>query len=156
MSFVFRPLEATDVYVIAGWRYVSPYDIYNLNPPDQAGVQLFLDTYYGLTEEGEELVAFCCFGAEGQVPGGDYSPPALDIGMGVRPDLTGQGQGLVYVRAILDFARQTFQPALFRVTVAEFNQRALRVWEKASFRPGQTFRRDLDGLPFVLLLRDVY
>jgi RimJ/RimL family protein N-acetyltransferase len=74
--------------------------------------------------------------------------------MSVRPDLTGQGRGHTYVSALLNFARRTFAPAAFRVTVAKFNKRALRVWEKAGFRPMQTFRRERDGMAFVVLVRE--
>jgi len=72
----------------------------------------------------------------------------------MRPDLTGQGRGLTFVSAVLDFARRTFTPTAFRVTVAEFNKRALRVWEKAGFQPGQTFQRSRDDMPFVVLGRE--
>ena len=91
------------------------------------------------------------FSPDGQVPGGDYRANALDIGMGLRPDLTGQGRGLMYVKAILDFAHRTFAPTAFRVTVAQFNKRALRVWEKAGFRAIQTFHSKHDGKTFVML-----
>jgi RimJ/RimL family protein N-acetyltransferase len=158
VTFIFHPIKAVDVYLITSWRYEPPYDIYNLAPPDEESVRIFLDTqnaYYSITDEHGDLVAFCCFGAEGQVPGGDYSVEALDIGMGMRPDLTGQGRGLTYVKAVLDFARRTFDPTAFRVTVAKFNKRALRVWQKAGFRPVQTFQRSQDGLDFVILLRKV-
>jgi len=49
---------------------------------------------------------------------------------------------------------RTFPPTAFRVTVAEFNKRAQRVWEKAGFRPVQTFQRSGDGIPFVILARE--
>ncbi len=119
--------------------------------------QVFLDpeyAYYALLTAEGELVAYCCFGADAQVPGGDYGADALDIGLGVRPDLTGQGQGSAYVQAVLDFARRAFSLSAFRVTIAEFNGRALRVWEKAGFRRVQRFRREGDDLVFLVLVRD--
>ena len=157
MKLIFRPINRADVGLIASWRYESPYDIYNLVSPDEEDVQFFLDTqngYYGITDEQGELVAFCCFGPEGQVTGGNYSGNALDLGLGLRPDLTGQGRGLTYAKAVLDFARRTFNPTVVRVTVAQFNQRASRVWEKAGFQPVQTFQRNADGLSFVVLSRE--
>ena len=99
-------------------------------------------------------MANCCFGPDAQVPGGDYEAAALDIGLGLRPDLTGQGRGLHYASAVCDFARNTLAPAEFRVTVARFNRRARRVWENAGFVRVQTFERQPDGLPFVVLTRD--
>jgi RimJ/RimL family protein N-acetyltransferase len=156
-------MDRASALAIVNWRYEAPYDIYDMVSA-QAGeeeieetVESLLDPryhYYALFDQGESLVAYCCFGEDGRVPGGDYHLDALDVGMGLRPDLTGQGHGLVYIRAVLDYARQTFTPATFRVTVAQFNRRALRVWEKAGFRPVQTFQRRGDGRPFVVLVRE--
>ncbi len=156
MPFTLRPMDEAGARSILSWRYEEPYALYNACPDEiEASMRTFLDprnAYYAVADEGGSLVAYCCFGPDAQVPGGDYSTNALDIGMGVRPDLTGQGHGLTYVNAILDFARRTFAPAAFRVTVAEFNKRALRVWEKAGFRSVQTFQRERDGRPFVVLV----
>jgi ribosomal-protein-alanine N-acetyltransferase len=159
MPFTFQPMEEANAHAIPEWHYDEPYDIYNIAPDDvEKETQLLLDpqnAYYTITDEHGDLVAYCCFGLDGQVPGGDYSAVALDIGLGVRPDLTGQGHGLAYVNAVLDFARRTFMSTMFRVTIAKFNKRALRVWEKAGFRPVQTFPREKDGRAFVVLMREV-
>ena len=96
------------------------------------------------------MVAFCCFGEDAQVPGGDYSAEALDLGLGVRPDLTGQGQGQVYIQAVLDYARRHYAPRSCRVTIAGFNTRAQRAWTKAGFRPMQRFESTHSHQPFVI------
>jgi len=159
MAFTFHPMDEGNARAIINWRYDAPYDFYNLDPDNvKEHVQVFLDlrnAYYAITDKRRDLVAYCCFGPDAWVPGGDYRTNALDVGMGVRPDLTGRGQGLRYVKAVLDFARRTFAPTAFRVTVAEFNKRALRVWEKADFRPVQTFQREQDGRAFMVLMREV-
>jgi RimJ/RimL family protein N-acetyltransferase len=143
---------------IIAWRYEAPYDVYNLGLEDEEQVvSCFLDpanAYYAIFGRQRTLAAYCCFGAEGQVPGGDYSDSALDMGLGVRPDLTGQGLGGTFVGAILRFAQGELAPAAFRVTVAEFNERALRVWKRAGFQPAQRFKRTFDGMPFVVLTRE--
>lgn len=149
---------------VTGWRYQPPYDVYNLQPDEdvEEAVAYLLDpqnafyTILGRADGSEqaELLAYCSFGRDAQVSGGDYSQDALDIGLGVRPDLTGQGRGHTFVAAVLAFARRQFNPAGFRVTIAEFNKRALRVWQKAGFRQTQTFCRDYDNRPFVILERD--
>jgi len=158
MTFTFHPMDEASARSILNWRYQEPYALYNAAPDEiDVGMQAFLDpnnAYYTITDEHGDLVAYCCFGPEAQVPGCDYGPDALDIGMGLRPDLTGQGQGITYVNAVLDFARRTYAPTAFRVTVVEFNARALRVWEKAGFRPVQTFQRERDGRAFVVLVRE--
>lgn len=56
-------------------------------------------SYYAALSK-DELVGFFSFGAEAQVPGGDYdNAKALDIGLGMRPDLTGKSLGLGFVEA---------------------------------------------------------
>jgi ribosomal-protein-alanine N-acetyltransferase len=158
VAFKFRPVDETSARLFVKWRYDPPYDVYDEDPEDlERTVQYFLDPQiccFTVTDAAGRLVAFCTFGPDGRVPGGDYSGDALDIGMGVRPDLTGQGRGLTYVDAVLCFARRTFSPRAFRVTVAEFNKRALRVWEKVGFRQVQRFERKKDALPFVILIRE--
>ena len=159
LSLFFHPMDEPAVRAIARWRYDPPYDLYSLDGADvQELIQGFLHPeyhYYQIRDEAGELVAYCCFGADARVPGGDYPAGALDVGLGVRPGLTGQGLGIAFVRAVLDFARRTFATPVLRVTLAEFNQRAQRVWQQAGFRPIQTFERAPDGLVFVILVLEV-
>ena len=63
-------------------------------------------------------------------PNGDV----LDYGLGLRPDLVGRGLGLDFFRAGLEFARERYRPRLIRLHVAAFNERAIKVYERASFR----------------------
>jgi ribosomal-protein-alanine N-acetyltransferase len=160
-----EPMDETAARAIYGWRYEPPYDLYNMSTGRlEAVLRAFVDpknAYYALRDDEGDLVAYCCFGPDGQVPGGDYGPEAMDIGLGVRPDLAGQGRGIEFVQAVLDFGGRLFSPAqgraqppAFRVTIAEFNRRAQRVWQKAGFRPVGQFARKGDGLPFVVLVRE--
>ena len=55
----------------------------------------------------------CSFGIDAQVPGGDYSAQALDVGLGLRPDHTGQGLGVTFLGAILAFAQERYSPTNF-------------------------------------------
>ena len=113
-NLTFKPMDEPSAREILTWRYEPPYDIYNANPGGaDAFVQALLDpayAYHAIADECGELVGYCCFGADARVPGGDYGTDALDIGLGMRPDLTGHGRGPVFFEAILDFARRTFAP----------------------------------------------
>src|SRR5262245_23215227 len=156
MPLIFRSMDEANAHVFISWRYDPPYDIYNIPALAIEDLSFFIDpqnAYYSISAEDGTLEAFCCFGADAQVPGGDYAADALDVGFGIRPDLTGQGRGSAYLAAILDFARQRFDPATFRTTVAEFNTRSRRVCEKAGFHPVQVFPSNQDGMPFAILMR---
>lgn len=157
MTFHFEPMDRANARQVLTWCYEPPYDIYNEDPDRVEHVLRALlnprYAYYTMTDEAGDMVAYCCFGPDARVPGGDYGPQALDVGLGVRPDLTGQGRGHTFVEAVLEFGRRTFAPSFFRVTVAKFNKRALRVWQRAGFRPVQTFGRSSDDLTFVILTR---
>jgi len=157
MPFIFSPINSGSARVILTWRYDEPYDFYNLDSGQiSESVQQFLhphNAYYTITNGHGDLAAYCCFGLDARVSGGDYSAEALDVGLGIRPNLTRRGLGLRVVDAVLNFAQSKFAPILFRVTVAEFNQQALRICEKAGFQPVQRFQRDLDGKHFVVLTK---
>jgi RimJ/RimL family protein N-acetyltransferase len=158
MGFVFTPMDEAAAQTIVGWRYPAPYDIYNMDFEElDEVVEFFVDpenSYYSISDATGELVAFCCFGHDAQVPGADYSADALDIGLGVRPDLTGQGRGAVFSAAVVDFAQRAFAPTSLRVTIAAFNLRARRAWEKVGFQLTQTFDKEMSNEPFWVLVRD--
>jgi ribosomal-protein-alanine N-acetyltransferase len=155
--FAFRPMDEASARQILTWRYEPPYDIYNAKPDEaETFVQALLDpanAYHAIIDERGELAGYCCFGPDARVPGGDYSADALDVGLGMRPDLTGQGRGRDFFASIVDFARRKSGPQALRVTVAAFNQRAIRVYEKAGFEREQAFQRSGDGMEFVILTR---
>ena len=160
-KLLFRPFTIVDLAQVMTWRYEPPYDVYNFSP--HAVVEnewpYFEDEkngrFYTITTPDNELIAFCTFFADAQVPGGDYSEDALDIGLGIRPAWTGLGKGvgLGVITAVLAFATTTFHPTAFRVTIAAFNQRAQHVWQQAGFQPRQQFGRTGDDMAFIILTR---
>lgn len=159
MTYTFRSIYQTDTSIITSWCYDPPYDLYNLDhPPSADDIAYYLDpqnAYHIITGEADTILAYCSFGPDGQVPGGDYSAPSLDIGMGVRPDLTGQGHGVTFARAVCDFARKTYAPPALRVTIADFNRRARRVWEKMGFEFEERFVAEGRKREFVILTRTI-
>jgi len=124
----------TDVREFVTWEYEAPYDVYNTGNDDETVAYMLRPEVQCHTVWFEdELIAFCTFGQDAHVPGGDYSTDALDIGLGVRPALTGRGLGGVVVGAVLEFARRRFDAGGMRVTIASRNLRAISVWVGAGF-----------------------
>ncbi len=147
MQFTFSLMTEADVEVVNTWRYEAPYDVYNpfsdeANEGEEPYSTELLDRgspYYAVHNEQGELVGYICYGTAGQPWG--VSEPALYvddnvmvIGLALRPDLTGKGLGLNFVNAGLAFAQEQFAPSLFRLYVMPFNQRAIRVYERAGFK----------------------
>jgi [ribosomal protein S18]-alanine N-acetyltransferase len=137
---------------IVTWRYPAPYDCYDMTGANAAFIASAESGFYALTDM-DELIGFRSFGADGQVPGGDYDESALDTGGGLRPDLTGKGLGREAISTGLEFGRREFAPAAFRVTVASFNERALRVVRALGFRQVGSFAATTDGRRFEILVR---
>jgi len=145
-------MTAAYATAIVTWRYLPPYDCYDMTSSRAAFIASPESGFYALTD-GDELIGFRSFGADGQVPGGDYDDSALDTGGGLRPDLTGRGLGRAAIGTGLEFGRREFAPPAFRVTVASFNERALRVVSSLGFRPVARFAALTDGRSYELLIR---
>ena len=138
---------------ILKWRYEPPLDFYNAKPESLASLLDPRNCYFAAFS-GEEVVGFCCFGPDARVEGGYYSDTALDVGAGLRPDLTGCGNGRSFVAAIVSFADQYTLGRPLRATVAGFNTRAIRTVESVGFAEVGRFQRPTDSMEFVMLQRN--
>jgi [ribosomal protein S18]-alanine N-acetyltransferase len=143
MRFVFRQIEKKDVLAILSWCYTFPYDYYNFDTTNTEENLRYLlnleNAFCAILNLQGELEGYCSFGSDGQVSGGDYSAEALDIGMGIRPDLVGQGYGKQYAQAVMNYGISQYEAQQLRVTIAEFNNRAQRVWERLGFKQVERF-----------------
>jgi len=132
---------------VAAWRYDPPYDFYDavadpedlaelLDPAQREGRDFaVLSDPSDLGDLGD-LVGFFMFKHEGDI---------VEVGLGLRPDLTGCGLGLSFLLAGLEFARERYAPTRFRLAVAAFNQRAIRVYERAGFYQGESYMHRTNG-----------
>src|SRR5215210_2143623 len=131
MHFEFRPMTAADAETLATWRYDGPLAFYDLEADGLTELFADLPLYLAAVDESEQVVGFLTTGPSAQVAGGHragvYPPDALDVGLGLRPDLVGHGLGSGFVRAGLDDLSRRVQPppARFRLSVATFNSRAI-------------------------------
>lgn len=146
------PLSRPFAVDICTWRYPAPYDCYDMTDADP--VELVQpDSGFFAVVQGGTLIGFRSFGSNGRVPGWEYDEAAFDTGGGLRPELTGRGLGKSAIATGLEFGRVRFAPAAFRVTVADFNSRALRTVAALGFMPLGSFSAAKDGRGFQVLLR---
>lgn len=140
-EYSFEAMSDGEAREIAAWRYAPPYDFYD-TPNDADGFAELLDprrredSHFSVRDGEGVLVGIFQFEEEGGT---------VNVGLGLRPDLTGKNLGLDFLMAGLDFARQRFDPDGFTLSVATFNGRAIRVYEHAGFRPAKTYMHHTNG-----------
>ena len=139
-------MEDEEATQISGWHYDPPYDFYDATgDPDDLEELLDpkrrKDAYFSVFDDGV-LVGFFQFERVGA---------RVDIGLGMRPDLTGRGLGGEYLRAGLEFARRRYSPERFTLSVATFNERAILVYERAGFRRNTVYRHNTNGGEYLFL-----
>ena len=144
-----QPMTPEWASQIQKWTYAAPYDFYNQSPSEEGIDELM--TYQAILES-HELIGFYCIGSPAQVPNSTYpySSDFTDIGLGMRPDLTGQGYGKSFVTYVVERAAEQGKP--LRLTVASFNERAIHLYETLGFHTITSFERN--GVPFQVMVRD--
>jgi RimJ/RimL family protein N-acetyltransferase len=121
VNLTIKPASEATLSAMETWRYEPPYDFYDGDVEPVLNPERFFEA---LAADGS-LVGFYYFEAKGD---------ALEIGLGLRPDLTGRGLGLEFLRAGVEFGRDRFRPQKVVLAVAAFNERAVTVYERAGFR----------------------
>ncbi|HYF91237.1 MAG TPA: GNAT family N-acetyltransferase [Symbiobacteriaceae bacterium] len=153
MEFLLRPMRREDAVLVAAWHYDGPYSFYDMDqdPEDLAELldgRSWERKYRSVVDETGALVGFFCFDPDGST---------VEIGLGLRPDLTGQGLGRPFLEAGLASARAEHRPDRFRLSVAAFNQRAVRLYEQAGFSAVREYTQTTNGgeYPFVMMEKPV-
>jgi ribosomal-protein-alanine N-acetyltransferase len=139
--FAIRAMTADDAAAMAAWRYPEPYDFYDW-ARDADDLQDLLNPagwgtkYFAADDEDGRLAGFFGFVVAGEV---------VEIGLGLRPDLTGRGLGGSYLAAGLEYAAANFPGRSCALAVAAFNRRAIAVYERAGFREVRRYQHFTNG-----------
>jgi GNAT superfamily N-acetyltransferase len=126
----------------AAWQV---YDALEPFPPDEG--------YWAVADSQDALLGFCCLGEPARAPGESGHPAVLDIAIGIRSDLSGQGLGVELGRAAVAYARSVALDRRLRTTVPEWNAIGLHVAKQSGFvRSGML---TLGAHRYVVLEQDV-
>ena len=146
--FWIQPMSQDSADQIAAWTYPAPYDFYDMVADEEDLSELLSqssreNTYFEVIRNGA-LFGFATF-----FPKKDH----LEIGLGMKPDQTGQGLGVNFYQAIEDFARKNFDCQVLQLSVASFNQRALALYQKVGYKKVEAYQQATNGgeYPFVKL-----
>lgn len=141
MQVRIRDFTEADARAIVAWHYEPPYDVYDAgeDPEDLKEMldpTVWPDVWFAADDaDSGELVGFAEFRRLHDL---------VEIGLGLRPDLTGRGLGPPFTEALMAFARERWRPARFGVDVLPWNERAIRAYERAGFVRGERYLRRFD------------
>ena len=141
-AFRFRTMTQAEAEEIAQWHYPEPFSFYDASADANDLAELLDpalrgDEYVSVDDETGELAGFFQFK--------HARPDAVEIGLGLRPDLTGRGLGGDFLEAGLRHARSRFGPTRIVLSVATFNRRAITVYERAGFAAVRIYTHSTNG-----------
>ncbi|WP_125605877.1 GNAT family N-acetyltransferase [Lapidilactobacillus bayanensis] len=124
--------QANALEIADDWHYQGQYAFYNMSedPEDYDELttpELRQDQYFQVLNSQQKLIGFFC------LMDIETSIDTYEIGLGLRPDLTGQGNGQEFLTAILQFVLRTKKPQKLILDVAEFNTRAQKLYANNGF-----------------------
>ena len=133
------------------WHYDGEYSFYDMEAdkedlaeflnPETRGETMFAVTYK------DELVAFLSVAR--------VDNTTFDIGLGMKPSLTGRGKGAEFLKAAIDFVKSEFPAEKITLSVAAFNQRAIKVYRKIGFEDTGSMMQKTNGSTFEFLNMEV-
>ena len=137
---------------IATWHYPDQYAFYNTDADQEdyqeiKSAQQRGNRFYQVLNSADDLLGY--FAIEPT-----STPGILEVGLGMAPAFTGQGQGLNFVNTLVAFIVAQYQPTKLIMDVAKFNQRAQTVYQRADFIAIRTYDQfDEQGqvYPFIMM-----
>ncbi|WP_424769084.1 GNAT family N-acetyltransferase [Paenibacillus sp. sgz302251] len=140
LKMTIHPLEIRHALEICDWSYEAPFDIYNWptwEDMQKDGIE-FGDSvlreaqYAAVLNDEQMLIGFAQFFPIAGV---------TRLGLGMRPELCGQGLGPEFIRLIAEEARKRTPEHEIDLEVVTWNRRAIRAYEQAGFRVSDTYSR---------------
>lgn len=140
------PMEESHGKEICSWVYNPPYNIYGFLPWEQMKAleiefgdpKLRQDQYISVLNASRDLVGFA------------QIFPMVNVsrlGLGLRPDLCGQGLGKSFVELVVQESLRRHPGLEVDLEVLTWNERAIRTYLHAGFRITDEYaRRTPDGM----------
>ena len=146
---IIKKMEQPEAVEIADrWKYDGEYAFYDMTADPEDYEEIVTpekrgNRYFSVFD-GDDLTGFFCVEQDGA---------DVEIGLGLPPGLTGQGRGKAFLEEILRFVRENYSFEKIKLDVVSFNQRAIKVYERAGFLKTGTAKVSTNGgvYDFVLM-----
>jgi ribosomal-protein-alanine N-acetyltransferase len=137
MKYIFTPMNEMYANDIADWHYEGVYSFYDMaaDAHDLMDTKNGRDIIKAALNGDAELVGWAAFYTEND---------EFRLSLYLRPDLTGQGLGEEFVAECVNYAISHYQLTkhTIKLAVALFNQRAIKVYQRAGFVETNKIIRD--------------
>ncbi len=143
-------------FEISQWTYPDIYSFYSFDGSSETLKELMNGEYYVATDNDNKVLGYICIGKSAQIPTLEkdiyVDETVLDIGLGLNPALCGNGFGSKFLADGISFAKQKFNASYYRLTVASFNQRAIKVYDRIGFKYRMSVHHAVSNVIFHIML----
>lgn len=144
---------------ISKWVYTDIYSCYSFDESDETIEELMNGNHYVTFDNNKDILGYICFGKSAQIPTLEkdkyIGENILDIGLGLNPTLCGNGIGSRFLKDGISFAKEKFNINSYRLTVASFNKRAIKTYERVGFKHSMSVHHAVSKDIFHIMNYDV-
>ena len=114
------------------WHYDGQYAFYDMKNDREdydeiVSPKLRKNNYFQVLDKNDNLVAFFCLDPDKE------KREQVEIGLGLAPNLTGRGLGSEFMSVIENYVKNNYDYQVIILAVADFNLRAIKVYQKAGY-----------------------
>ncbi|MBC9873440.1 GNAT family N-acetyltransferase [Macrococcoides bohemicum] len=123
------------------WKYEGIYKFYDVTEDKEDYEEMISpemrgENYFEVVESNELIGYFVI---------DDSKDGVIDYGLGMKPELTGSGRGKSFINSILGFITDNYDVKTITLSVALFNERAIKCYEKVGFVRADEFDMKTNG-----------
>ncbi len=139
------PMHRTAAEEISIWDFGKGYEFYNIEE-DPYVIETFLNGHYYIVYKNDEIFGFFCDGESARInetyPEDD---DILDVGFALNPHWISQKMGEQLLNIMFQYYHALYDVHIFRLTVASFNVRGIKLYERMGFYEVNTFYETIDN-----------
>jgi ribosomal-protein-alanine N-acetyltransferase len=130
MNYKIRAMSLSDAQAIADWQYEGIYSFYDTKADKQDYEELMNPAtwgikYYSAKNDQGTLVGYYIFTKKEEY---------IEMGLAMSPEQVGKGEGAKFILAGLEFIMNRYPERKIILSVASFNKRAIKVYERVGFK----------------------